>query len=181
MCTSAHTCQSEATTITSATLCRQSGLKHSLLIDTVWAELDRSNFNQVDVIEWPRCSSLTDSWCHVLCFCLCCLCSYICVVAHVLLSSWHQSESTILRISCWLDLLIPSISSAEITSPYNIMSAAAGLSGVADPDKTNTQPSAFSHLNHPLYPSVCFHNSLSVLHSFIVNFNSVTVTLFQHI
>lgn len=27
MCTSAHTCQSEAVTITSVTLCRQSGLK----------------------------------------------------------------------------------------------------------------------------------------------------------
>lgn len=35
MCTSAYTCQSEAITITSATLCRQSGLKLSLVTDTV--------------------------------------------------------------------------------------------------------------------------------------------------
>lgn len=63
---------------------------------------------------------------------------------------------------------------------FNIMSGAAGLSGVADHDKS-TEPTGFSRLNHPTYPSVCFHNSMSVLCTFTVNFNAVTVTPFPHI
>lgn len=73
------------------------------------------------VIEWLRCSTLTDRLCiglsfHLCCFCPC-VCVYMCVCVCTCLSgSWHVSESTIFGICCWLDPLFPSISSAEITS-----------------------------------------------------------------
>lgn len=188
-CTSMHTCQSEAVTITGVTLARQSGPQLSLLIDLVWAELDRSNFNRADfglcqccdrVAEMLRFDWQIVSWTVPLFVLFLSLFVCVCVRARVLFD-WLLTCLNLPFFGSGVDwtLSSPSISSAEITSPY-IMSGAAGLSGVADPDK-RTEPTAFSRLNHPTYPWVCVHNSLSVLHSFMVNFHSVTVTLIKHI
>lgn len=49
------TCRGKAVTVTSVALCRQSGPKLLLVTDTVRAELDRSNFNQVDFGLCQRC------------------------------------------------------------------------------------------------------------------------------
>lgn len=53
------------------------------------------------------------------------------------------------------------------------MSGTAGLSGVADPDKS-TEPDGFSRLNHPQQPFQSLSIIVSVLHWLPVNFNTVS-------
>lgn len=81
------------------------GKKLLLVTDTIWAELDRLNFNQVDFGLCQCCDRgrdaelwLMDSVLDCLCcVCVCmCACMCVCEWVHVsyLSGSWHVSESS---------------------------------------------------------------------------------------
>lgn len=123
-CTSAH--QREAVSVT---LCCQSGLKLSVVTDRVWVELDRSNFDQVDVGLCQRCDRVGEmlhfDWQIVSLAVLLFVVSFSVLVYVCMWASVHVAPFVWLlmclnlpffQISSWSALLFPTISLVKITS-----------------------------------------------------------------
>ena len=155
----------------------------------VWAEPDRSNFNQVDfgscqcsdrvtempLFDWQVVSQAVPQ--VVLFF----VPVHVCVGAAVSGSSgsWRVQIYHFFRISCWSELVFPT-SIFIRGDDFHQSRQGLPLWTVWLTLIRRTEPTAFRHLNHPTCPWVGFHNSLLVLRS-RWTLTLVTVTPFQHI